>query len=222
MDMAVGKNPAGTSRPRLGIKGWSVHRKIILGFAGVIALMALGMGFTLSKLAQVERVADAAIKQNQPAAQLFQRLSEELNLATTLLNNYLLTADEKYKQEYAGVEQSIVEHLLEARTLAVTRQGKVSSLQLDEIEDLLTHFQGYAARLFELRDNRNLNYPGMELAERTLLPPATAFLANVNTLLSMPDLDAATSEGAHAISLLQELRYIWVQMMSSFRLYITD
>jgi PAS domain S-box-containing protein len=203
------------------IKGWSLRCKILFGFGGLIALLALGMGFTLLKLGQVEQVAATVIESHQPAAQQFQRLAEELNLATTLLNGYLLTGHPDHKTEYARVEGQIVAHLTEARGLTVTTRGEVSSKLLDDAEKLLIEFRDYAQKLFQLRDNKDENYPGMALAEQTLLPPARAFLGKVNLLLTSDDLNSTNPRDAHALSLLHELRYSWVQMMSSLRLFLT-
>ena len=225
MDMAAEIPSDVTVQHRAGgpssVKGWSVRRKIIVGFAGLIALMALGMGFTLLKLAQVEQVAAFAIERHQPAAQLFQHLAEELNLATTLLNGYLLTGHPEHKTEYAAVEQQIVELLTEARSLTVTTQGEVSSRLLDDAEKLLIEFQDHAQKLFFLRDHNDENYPGMALAEAKLLPPARVFLGKVNLLIASDDLDLANPEDAFLLSRLHELRYSWVQMMSSLRLFLT-
>jgi PAS domain S-box-containing protein len=215
---ALEQNRAGTPA---SAGGWSVRRKIISGFAGLIALMALGMGFTLLKLAQVEQVADQVIERHQPAAQLFQHLAEELNLATTLLNGYLLTGHAEHKTEYAAVEQLIVEHLTEARSLTVTTQGEVSSKLLDDAEKLLVEFQDHAEKLFYLRDNNDANYPGMALAEASLLPPAIEFLGRVNLLIASDDLDINDPQDAFVLSRLHELRYSWVQMMSNLRLFLT-
>ena len=223
MDMASRmKTPSeapSTQIADMRLPGWSVRRKIIAGFVGVIALMALGFGYTLFKIAQVEKVANTAIEHHQPAAQLFQRLSEEVNLATALLSGYLLTPDEDIKQEYAILELDLDEHLTEARMVITTAGDKAVVQEIDAAEQALVRFQSYAEHLFRLRDARNANFPGLALAEETMLPPAMAFL-NILNLLLADEVDTNTAEGRQAYELLQELRYTWVQMVSYFRLYL--
>ena len=206
--------------PRL--HGWTLRRKIIAGFVAVLALLATGFGYVLFKIAQVEIVADTAIKHHQPAAMLFLRLSEEINLSSSLLSSYLLNPDETIREKYDRVEQSIIEHLYEASVLAENTGSQNIQGEISAAETALVEFQSQAKKLFKLRNNRNENFPGLSLAEKIMLPHGMEFLSNLNLILSSDSIDASTPEGRHALSLIDDLRYSWVQTMSYFRLYLTN
>jgi PAS domain S-box-containing protein len=200
----------------------SLRQKIHIGFGGIILLMLVSMGITLFKLADVEQIADSAIAQRQPAAALFQRLDQDLNLATTLLNGYLLTGREDLKEEYAIVEQDLVGNFANIKDLALFKQGEISAQDMQRAEHLMTNFKDYAMWLFKLRDDDRQNYPGMTLAQETIQPHAVTFLSTLNLLLNSEDLALSNPEMLEARDTLNELRYIWVQMMSSLRLFLTD
>ena len=78
-------------------RNWSVRRKISVGFASLILLMAMGMSITLLKLDSIQRTATSALEERQPAANYFQRLSQSLNQAIASLNGYLLTKEVEHK-----------------------------------------------------------------------------------------------------------------------------
>lgn len=214
--------PAGDSTtidPEKG-RGLSIRQKIHIGFGGLILLMLTGMGITLYKLADIELTADAAIVQRQPAAALFQRLNQDLNLATTLLNGYLLTKREDLKEEYEIIEEDLFSDFAKITELKLFKQGAIPAKDIARTERLLRQFRDYAKQLFALRNTDRKNYPGMELAIETLNPPAAEFMGLSSILLESEDFDLANPKHQVAYILLQDVRFNWLQMMSALRIYI--
>ena len=72
------------------IKGFSVRQKIYIGFGGLVFLTVLNMGYSLYKIKEVEEIGKSAIEHRQPAANLFQQLTKDLNKSTTQLSTSLL------------------------------------------------------------------------------------------------------------------------------------
>jgi PAS domain S-box-containing protein len=197
----------------------SVRKKIGIGFGGLILLMTVSFGFTLFKLADVSDIAHSVIDQRQPTANLFQRLTQDLNLATSLLNGYLLTGEEELREEFGIFEKDISEILTKLRSQEALLVGDITPEQIHRADELFGKYLGFAQELFKLRDN-NANNRGMIVAQDTLNVPANTFVSHVNTLLSSDDIDLNDPKMLKAYGVLQELRYVWVQMMSSLRLYI--
>lgn len=197
----------------------SVRQKIGIGFGGLILLMTVSIGFTLYKLSVVSDVTHSVIEERQPTANLFQRLNQDLNLATSLLNGYLLTGEGELREEYKIIEQDISEILTKLRDEHNTFNGEVTPEQIEQADHLFGKFRTYAFTLFDLRD-KNANNRGMILAQDTLNAPANRVVAHINTLLASDDIDLADPKMLKAYTTLQELRYTWTQMMSSLRLYI--
>lgn len=200
-------------------QGWSVRQKISFGFVGLILLMALGIGITLIKLGEIKAVTHSVIEERQPATYLFQRLNQGLNLATTLLNGYLLTGEPDLRLKYENTEKLIVDRIEEARHLSITEKGEIDLQQLQHAQDLFARFAAYSDQLFKLRDD-NANNRGLLLAQETLNPPAAAFLGTINILLDSEDFNTRDAKIAAAYKQLHDLRYLWVQMMNGLRLYL--
>ena len=201
-------------------KGLSVRQKIGVGFGGLILLMTASIGITLVKLTDVSDITRSVIEVRQPNANLFQRLDQDLNLATTLLHGYLLTGEKDHMEEFKILEQDIMEGITAAYDLKFLHEnGGAAQKQVERAEELFMQFREHARELYTLHDT-NTNNSGMILAQTTLNPPASAFLGIINILLTSGEVDPNEPKMVEAYSKLQELRYNWVQMMSSLRIYI--
>lgn len=212
--------PAPAEKKDRNGNGLSVRQKIHIGFGGLIMLMAVSMGITLFKLNDVGQITTSVIEERQPAVNLFQRLIQDLNLATTLLNGYLLTGQTDLREEYEITEKNLFARLSYTYRLTPTVNGEIDTQQLDHAKKLLTQFAAYADKLYELRDN-NANNPGLVLAQNTLNTRAIQFLGFVNILLESEDFNTSNPEIILAHTKLQKLRYNWVQMMSNLRVYLS-
>lgn len=212
--------PAPAEKKDRNGNGLSVRQKIHIGFGGLIMLMAVSMGITLFKLNDVGQITTSVIEERQPAVNLFQRLIQDLNLATTLLHGYLLTGQTDLREEYETTEKNLFERLSYTYRLTPTVNGEIDTQQLDHAKKLLAQFATYADKLYELRDN-NANNPGLVLAQNTLNTRAIQFLGFVNILLESEDFNTSNPEIILAHTKLQKLRYNWVQMMSNLRVYLS-
>ena len=225
MNNLAEETPQTSAAPPSSIKtsqtqGLSVRQKIGIGFGGLILLMTLSNGITLIKVTGIADITHSVIETRQPNANLFQRLDQDLNLATTLLHGYLLTGEKDHREEFLILEQDIMEGITTAYNLKFLHENEgVAQIQLERAEELFIKFRAYARELYDLHDS-NTNNRGMILAQDTLNPSASAFLGTVNMLLTSGDVDPNNPEMVEAYSKLQELRYNWVQMMSSLRIYI--
>lgn len=197
----------------------SIKLRLILGFSGLILLMAFSMGLTMLKVRTVQQEADTVIEKRQPAVHHFLELATEVNLATTLLNSYLLTGYEEHRDEYLALEKNLATHFHHIKQLNAL-SNETSRQFFTEAEELLTRFQAFGQELLVFGSDRAKNFPGMTLAIETLNPPAAEFLGLANRLLSSEEFDLTDPEEQKAYQLLQEVRYNWVQMMGALRVYI--
>jgi len=201
-------------------RDWSLKRKISVGFGGLILLMAVGMGITLLKLDSVKRVAKSAIEERQPAANYFQRLSQNLNQAIALINGYLLTGETERKTEFNEVISNITDRLEGARQQDIFKKLGLAGTLLTS-QALVQQFHGHANELLKLYDNNQINR-GLILASEKLNSQATRFLNNLNILLDGDDIDTSDPKISRAIAALHNLRYSWVRMMWSLSLYVNN
>jgi len=210
-----------TKESAMSMRGFSVRQKIYIGFGGIMLLTALNVGYTLFKLNDVEKIGISAFEHRQPAANLFQRIVQDLNGATSLLTNYLLTGQKDQREDFEIVAGAVKERIAVAHVLDIIKTGEVKHETLTHAQKLFEQYMQGANKLLRMSDNNESN-AGLILAQDTLNDNASRFLNNINILLSSDDIDTSTPEGLEVYTTLQDLRYNWVQMMSFLRLYIVS
>ncbi len=177
------------------------------------------MGITLFKLDNVKRIAAAALEERQPAANYFQRLSQNLNHAIALMNSYLLSGEPEHKANFHIIITETVDRLEGARQHDIFLNLGLSDT-LEKSSALLQRFREHTKALFTLRD-KGKNNAGLLLERATLNPQAIFFLNNINALLKNNNINPDNPQVAQALPLLQELRYSWMRMMWLLNLYVT-
>ena len=195
--------------PVLSFKNASLRQKVYFGFVGIILLTAANMGYTLIKITEIEEVGHDTIVLRQPAANLFQRLAQDLNAATALLNTYLLTDQKGQREEYDIIIRGIRERLQTAQKLELVKSGEISKESLQKMDELFAEYQVVAEKLYNLSDKNEMN-AGLVLAQNTLNDPATQFLNTVNLLLTTEEFDLKNPKALKAYTTLQALRYNFV------------
>lgn len=199
----------------------SIKLRLILGFGGLILLMAISMGLTMLKVSNVQQEANTVIDKRQPAVHHFHELATEVNLATTLLNSFLLTGYEEHKNEYQALEKNLASHFKHIKHLNAL-SNETAKRYFAEAEELLARFQAFGQELLIFGSDREKNFPGMTLAIETLNPPAAQFLSLTNRLLDSENFDLSNDKERETYRLLQEIRYHWVQMMGALRVYLNS
>lgn len=204
-----------------GMKGMSLKQKVYFGFIGIILLTAINLGYTLIKLNEIEKIGHSTIELRQPAANLFQRLAQDLNASTALLNTYLLTQQKEQRDEYTLIVQNIRSRIKEAHKLELVKTGEISHETLNKMDELFNSYLESNDKLFQLSDTNATN-AGLTLAQETLNDTAIQFLNLTNLLLTTEEFDLKNPAAYRAYTTLQALRYNWTQMMSNLRLYIVS
>ena len=203
-------------------QGFTLRHKIITGFGGLMLLMTVCIAFTLYKLSTIEKSTISVIEHRQPTTILFLSLSEDLNLAISLLNEYLMTGEEDDIARYQLVENRLNGYLSNIEALSKQADDNISVNKVKRLKELLAEFTMHGTHLLFLRDNSTENYPGIKLATDTLNQPALEFIGIVNEVLAEDDIDAPEQKAKEARDYLYALRYTWAQMMNSLRLFFNS
>ncbi|MCK5091370.1 MAG: hypothetical protein KAR30_02470, partial [Gammaproteobacteria bacterium] len=207
---------------RIAPKGITLRQKVIGAFIALIILMCVGMGITLLRLSDVVVLGSGVINHRQPAVQGYLELIQDTNLATALVNGYLLTAEKTSKEHFEVLESQVRSKFKHLKTIAQSDRNLDATdiTALQQAEELFDKFYKYADRLFYLREHDLENYPGLEMAATLLNPYTLEYLGYINELIIDEDYNAPTAEQRHRIGkLLIELRYSWLQMNNAFRLF---
>ncbi len=91
--------------------------------------------------------------------------------------------------------------------------------QLDlQVQKLSQHVKQYQSMILE----PNIRFPGMWLMEQKLLPANTRFIQVLEPAITELENEKINENSYKVINLLKDLRYVWVQQISWFRLFIAN
>jgi len=185
-------------------------------------LMTLCIAITLYELSTIEKSTVSVIEEQQPTTLLILSLSEDLNLAISLLNEYLISGDELDIAKFQMTYQKLYVYLNRIKESTKQDSNNISKESIIKLESLLDEIGQHATTLIFLVSNIIENYPGLKIANEKLNPPGLEFIGLVNEILDADDIDASQNEIAKARERLYKIRYTWVQMMNSVRLYFSQ
>jgi len=198
----------------------SIQRKIIVGSISLILFLSITMAIITNEMSTVEQSATSVIKNRQPTAVRFLRFSDNLNLATTFLNGYLLTGHQEDKANFIELAEQLQSEMKNFHSLSQSDNSIIDKEKIKQFDHDMNKFFVYADKLFSLRETLLDNYPGLNLASRNLMPAATSYLSSVNSLMyEMLELPA-TDKNYRIMGLLSELRFSWQQVMNTLRLFL--
>lgn len=198
-----------------------LKRKFTVAFGGLILLMVASLVFTLTQISDIGGEAEHVIEHRQKSAILFQRLSGDINLATTHLNAYLLTGDQDFEDKFLEIDIQMLSRIAEIETLLSHDEDDILKKSMEKLNQHITSFREYVSTLVRLHKNNSINFPGIELATETLNPPALAYVGLVNELLE-EEIEGSASKQKQVYKLLSDMRYSWAQMMNGMRLYFNQ
>ncbi len=206
---------------KLNIRTITLKQKLILGFGGLLLLMAINIGLAIVEMKRIENNAVNVIEVRQPIVVNLLEYSDKLNLATTYLNNYLLTSEEEHKKQYTLLESKLISEFSTISRMIELNGVKTDKEKLAELEALIPQFRQLGEKVIRISEDNIQNYPGMEKAAELLNPLALEYLSQVNNLLREEIQVPSVQHHEDIIVILNDIRYSWVQMMNSIRTYFT-
>ncbi len=87
-----------------------------------------------------------------------------------------------------------------------------------QVKKLNEHIQRYQTMILE----PNVRFPGMWLMEQKLLPANIRFIQLLEPAITELENEVSNENTHRVINLLKDLRYVWVQQISWFRLFIAN
>jgi len=200
----------------------SIRRKIVAGFAVLIILLMISLIVVMVEMEEIESSATSVIYERQPVAVRFVRFSENLNLAVSYLNGYLLTGHVNNKNQFYDISQKLKAELASFSELARSKHVRIDEKKLSKFIVHMKIFFADAGKLIKLRETPFDNYSGLKLASEKLMPMASSYLASANSLMSDLVDASPTKNNYKTLVLLSELRSSWQQIISSMRLFLNS
>jgi len=200
----------------------SIQRKIIVGSISLIMFLTITAAIIITEMSKIDESAGSVINNRQPIAVRLLRFSDNINLATTFLNGYLLTGHKDHQSNFINLSESLDIELSKLSELSLSENSIIDIQKIEEFKEYMNVFLSQANNLISLRNNVLENYPGLGLSSQNLMPQATSYLSSANALMDeMSDLPSS-EKNYRILVLLSEIRFSWQQVMNTFRLFLNS
>lgn len=197
-----------------------IRTKLWLGFGlllFILVVVAINVFFSLTQLGtQTGKV----VNEIQPTVFDAMELAKQLDTANKSLGFYLLSKEEQHKQGYlAGLEQlDVLLGRLQSSPLAENDTEVAQRLQ--DLSAKVERFKGFREQMLTLAANDIANQPAFAYASESINPSSQQMLQLLSQMVLAEKGEEATDKRRELLLLITDMRYAWVNVMSSLRGYL--
>ncbi len=199
-----------------------IKHRIWIGFAFVLVVLLTNAVISFSQMSSTQSTVSEMIEDTQPTVLTLHKFKGYLTKASASLANYLLTKNDKQRQEFqnvvylAGEELTVLEAMAEAGADEEFKQS-IAFLRVG-----LQEYQGYESQMLNLAKDRFANETALFYASQNINPLANEILGSLSTMITSEQEEDLSEERREWTDLIQELRYNFQKMMSTVRIYLAS
>ena len=199
-----------------------IKHRIWIGFAFVLVVLLTNAVISFSQMSGTQSTVSEMIEETQPTVLTLLKFKGYLAKASASLSNYLLTKNDKQRQEFqntvylAGEELTVLEAMAEASSDEEFKQS-IAFLRIG-----LQDYQGYESQMLSLAKDRFANETALFYAAENINPLANQILGDLSTMITSEQEEELAEERREWTVLVQELRYNFQKMMSTVRIYLSQ
>lgn len=202
----------------------SISAKLGLGFATVIALMAISAGVAYYNVRNMQTCMNAMLDNIMPTVRSCDRLSGAVRSSVASLRGYMVLGDDEQSAEVSRANYDEAWQEIDARI------QRLDDLSLEWNDpDALSLLEKVNADLNMLRDAQteiwdiafsDENSPGMHILSAQLAPRCEQLIESLTQIIALEDNEAASEERQELLLSLAELRANLSMSLASLRAYV--
>lgn len=201
-------------------KGMAVKRKMLAGFGVILLILGLIAVQTLFSLLSMKDATTDVVQNRQQTVITSMRLAENVKDALGGLGFFLLSKDQRHKQQYLAHLKMADAQLQRLKNLPTIRANPQAAKLVTKIVDDVKQFKSYQDEMFTLAANQDKNFPAISYAAQNINPLSRQILQNLNTMIRSEENRMAHPPRVAMLQLLNNMRYAWARVMSGVRSYL--
>ena len=146
-------------------------------------------------------------------------LENTLKSSTSALGLYLLTQEKKYKLSYQQANKSLAIQFKQLQ--AKSKDNSSLTHLLANLDKNLAVYISHQPQMITFAESADANFPGRKFAATEISPNSQIILQNLTQILQSEIEEEITEERRYYYSLISDLRYSWVSLMSGIRSFLT-
>ena len=199
-----------------------IKHKIWIGFSFLLILLLINAGISSYNLGSTKTTVNAVIEESQPLVVAAHEFNGHLAQASSALGNFLLTKNDKQRQNYQNALYEAGEGLnLMANMEAVMHSEQLSSA-ISGLQSRFKIFQGYEKKMLMLAANSLENETALYYASESINPISNTILSALTTMISAESEEDVSEERMGWLNTLHDIRYNFSKLMNAVRLYLAS
>jgi len=200
--------------------GFTLVQKIALVMLILIIIMTVSLSFTLLRTQQAELLGTEIVEQRLPNTFRALNFSEDLVQTYNALSLYLLTDDKQHKQQLLASMVNIEVELLGIRSQIENSPLKgTDEAGVTKLDKQWTVIKNLINKTISTHDDASRNFLVIRLAVEKLNPLVLEFNGMANIMVDEVSEAQISAANQKYLREILQVRYNWLQMINSLRLY---
>ncbi len=197
-----------------------VSQKIWIGFGLLMGLMLVISLLSLQALGSARHELERVVEVSQPAMLQSLAVAEALDRANAALGFYLLSKEEKDRNDYQAMIQALEERLQGLEAMPIIQQDEFSRERVARVREGVNQYKTYQARMLKLASDERENFPGIGFSASRMAPLASAIQQNLSQMLDSEEAEDADESRKRLLYQIVNLRQIWMNLLNTNRAFI--
>ncbi|MCP4076262.1 MAG: HAMP domain-containing protein [Gammaproteobacteria bacterium] len=199
-----------------------IKHKIWVGFAFLLTLLLVNAGISLYSLSGTKATLNTLVEQSQPLVLAAHQFNGHLAQASASLGNFLLTKNDKQRQNYQNSLNEAGESLNSMANMEKVKKsnglmGSISNLQLE-----FDQFRGVESQILAYAKNKLENEVALSYSSEEINPVSNIILSTLTSMIASEEEEDVSAERNAWLNTLHDIRYNFSKVMNSTRLYLSD
>lgn len=199
---------------------FTIRKKILLSF-GILVLLLVAVGFiSHQSLESNKDKLSILVNDIQPAMEQSFKIVDELDRASASLGFYLLSKEENNKKAYLNNMVKLSESVKTLGQMPVVKKDPATLALLKNVEEGVTHLQGYKDKMLGYATDDAKNLPAMKFAGTEVNPRAQSVLQSLQEMMLSESSEKASDERRKLLFDIYSLRTNFSNAMNELRLFL--
>ena len=199
-----------------------IKHKIWIGYAVLLVILMISSAISVFNLSGTQTTVHSVIVKTQPLVLASHQFNGHLAHAASALSNFLLTKDDKQRQDYQNSIWQAADILKDMSEMEAVQASPTIADKITSIKAELDRFQGYEQQVLRLAKDNLANEPALSYASEQINPEANSLLGAMTTMIASEEEEDVSAERNEWINTLHEARYNFQKLMSAIRIYLSQ
>jgi methyl-accepting chemotaxis protein len=197
-----------------------IRTKLWLGFGILLFILSVVAVNVFLSLNRIGQQTEQVVNDIQPVVFDAMELVAKLDAANKSLGFYLLSKEPQHKQDYLQALAQIDKLLEQLKRSPVAQSDSATAAKLDSLTEKVGRFKGFREKMLTLAEDNIANQPAFAYAAENINPSSQKMLQLLSQMVLAEKQETPTAQRRELLLLITDMRYAWVNIMSSLRGYL--